>query len=213
MNFLVYGELDRYTKSTSIEIECEIEILLYKGNHTTILLLPLLLVPLLLPLPPTLLFYSGKYIYIYEYYNKYWIYEPIAALLLGGQLGKRFASHDEAVVGPHIQLRTLHVQRHRKVLSGQQDVRSTAYCRDRDREGISEPHIQWKIAIHHTYIHTYTYNHWTCERMLRSSIESKMIQITYIYCTCIHTYSNTHIHIHTYMYIFIQPFASALRNW
>ena len=74
----------------------------------------------------------------------------------------------------------------------------------------------------HTYIHTYStfihtvntyiYNHWTCERMLRSSIESKMIQITYIYCTCIHTYSNTHIHIHTYMYIFIQPFASTLRN-
>ena len=58
MNFLVYGELDRYTKSTGIEIECEIEILLYKGNHTTILLPPLLLPPL------TLLFYSGKYIYI-----------------------------------------------------------------------------------------------------------------------------------------------------
>ena len=69
--------IDVQNRLVYIGIECEIEILLYKGNHITI---PSyyhyhyeqsLLVPLLLPLPPplTLLFYSGKYTYIYEYYN------------------------------------------------------------------------------------------------------------------------------------------------
>ena len=72
---------------------------------------------------------------------------PITALLLGGKLGKRFTGHDEAIVGPQIQPRILHVQGHGEVLSGQQDVRSTAYCREKMRQ-------MTRFAFKSTYIYS-----------------------------------------------------------